>query len=511
MRLIRHSIGIKVLVLTSLLTIAAFTGLFLASSYWQRQATMHEIKVSAERTADLLQMAIEEPMRLGDNEGTTEQFHKVSERYKDVTIFLTNFKGEVTYSTQNEMIRKNVQEFADDQQFLAMVDKGLSTVSVQDEVLELGGVPRFVEVKSIPNDEECHHCHGENRSILGALVMAQDVSEQFNTLRTNELRNAGISLAGLVALLGCLLLFMKYSVINRIKTITETTEDVAKGDLDANFSVKGEDELANLAKYLGDMVHQIKDQLEYNRSILNGIIVPLMVTNSQEIVDFCNPPLRAILGKREGEIVGKKVSDLFEGNGQVKSLAAEVISSGKSTNGMIRHEREDGVEFPLHYEGSPLRDAKNNIVGAITVLIDLTQEERDRENIEKQQKNLIEVADMVTEVAQKLKDSSAAMGQRMSELTNSVDTTAEQTSHVATAMEEMNATVLEVAKNAGNTAETSDKANRIAKEGGEVVQATVDEIQVVASTTEKLAGTLNELSERAENIGRVMAVINDIA
>jgi methyl-accepting chemotaxis protein len=343
------------------------------------------------------------------------------------------------------------------------------------------------------------------------MVMLQDVSEQFGTLRNNQLRNAGISLAGMVALLACLLLFMKYSIINRIKFITATTEEVAKGDLDADFHVKGEDELANLGNYLADMVHQIKDQLEYNRSILNGIIVPLMVANKDEVVDFCNPPLRAILGKKEKDIVGKKVSSLFDGQGEVRNLAHEVIDTGKSSSGMLRHTREDGVEFPLHYEGSPLRDAANNIVGAITVLIDLTQQEKDRENIEQQQKNLMEVASMVTEVAQKLKDSSSAMNQRMQELTKSVDTTSEQTSHVATAMEEMNATVLEVAKNAGTTAETSDKANKIAKDGGGVVQATVDEIQVVASTTEKLAGTLNELSERAENIGRVMAVINDIA
>ncbi|MGE4556202.1 MAG: methyl-accepting chemotaxis protein [Desulfovibrionaceae bacterium] len=511
MKLILHSIGVKVLVLTSLLTIVAFTGLFLASSYWQRKDTLHEVHLNAERTADLLQMAIEEPMRLGDNTGTEDQFGKVSKNYKDITICLTNYKGEITYSTSPDMLRKNIRDISDCDQFRAIIDKSLASASSLGDLMTMEGTANFVEIKSIENDPACHHCHGASKPILGALVMRQDVTPQLAALRMNELRNAAISLAGMAVLLVCLLLFMKYSIINRITAITSTTEEVARGDLDADFAVKGADELANLAKYLGAMVHQIKDQLEYNRSILDGVIVPLMVATREETVNFCNAPLRAILGKQKNDIVGRKVSGLFAGNGQVNSLAHDVIATGKSTSGMIRHKRTDGVEFPLHFEGSPLRDAKNNIVGAITVLIDLTQQERDKESIESQRKNLMDVADMVTSVAQNLKDSSEIMSQRMVELTSSVDTTAEQTSRVATAMEEMNATVLEVAKNAGTTAETSEEANQTARGGGDVVQATVEEIQTVASTTETLASSLNDLSGRAENIGHVMSVINDIA
>ncbi|MDK2955346.1 MAG: methyl-accepting chemotaxis protein [Desulfovibrionales bacterium] len=506
---IRRSLGLKVLALTSLLTVAAFSGLFLASSYWQRKATLQEVRVNAHRTADLLQMAIEEPMRLGDNTGTEDQFTKISNRYDDIAICLTNFRGEITYSTSNELIRKNIYDVYQCGPFKAMVDKSLAAPSEMGEVITGDGEAHFVEIKSIENAPDCHHCHGSSRPILGALVMLQDVSRQFAALRSDQLSNAAISVIGMAALLASLLLFMKRSVINRIKTIAATSEEVANGDMHADFTVAGSDELAGLADNLGAMVRQI-NQLEVSRSILEGISAPLMVANRKEEVDFCNEPLRAILDMHQ-ETKGMKVAYLFKGEQQFQKAVHDVIATGASATDVVRYVREDGAEFPLHFDCSPLRDGENNIAGAILVLIDLTEQEEARKNIELQQQKLMEVAELVTSVAQSLNGSSDAMSKRMADLTESVDTTAEQVGQVAAAMEEMNATVLEVAKNADTTAQTSDKANQIAKESGKVVRATVDEIQDVASTTEQLAGALQDLSDRVENIGQVVAVINDIA
>jgi Methyl-accepting chemotaxis protein len=177
----------------------------------------------------------------------------------------------------------------------------------------------------------------------------------------------------------------------------------------------------------------------------------------------------------------------------------------------VRYTRADGVEFPLHYEVSPLKDAQGVPWGAICVLIDLSQEERDRKNIEAQRQNLLTVANQVTEVSASLHKASLTLSTQMDGLARNVDTTAAQTGELATAMDEMNATVLEVAKNASDTADASGRSNKVARDGGAVVRQTVGEINEVAETTQSLAQSLGELSTRAENIGQVMGVINDIA
>ena len=76
MNFIRKSLGVKVSLLSSILTITAFTGLFLYTSISTWDHTLHEVEQAAERVADMLYIAIEDPMAVGDNEGTAVKFQQ---------------------------------------------------------------------------------------------------------------------------------------------------------------------------------------------------------------------------------------------------------------------------------------------------------------------------------------------------------------------------------------------------------------------------------------------------
>ncbi|CCH48903.1 methyl-accepting chemotaxis protein [Pseudodesulfovibrio piezophilus] len=512
MKFIRQSLGVKVILLSSLLTIVAFTGLFIYNSYTTYSLTLHEVKAASVREADMLYMAIEDPMAVGDNEGTAQKFTEMAERYGNIHAYLTDYSGEITYSTKKGVVRKSIFDVRGENGLPDLVKRGIKENIAEGELMKIDGRLQFAEVKSIANQKSCHHCHGRTRKILGTMVMTVDVNPQFASLKNSQIKAAAISVLGVVALLAALILFMRKSVVNRITSIAATTEEVSKGNLNARFTVEGADELGSLSRYLGEMVEQIKDQLQYNKSVLDGIVVPLFVTDSEERLQFINPPLRTILGLTEDEVKGRPVSSIFECDpGDDTCDAAHVIASGIPISGNFNYRRADGTTFPLHFEASPLEDAEGDTVGAICVLIDLTREEEDKKNIEAQRQNLLVVANEVTEVADKLNKASDALMEQMDRLAKGVDTTADQTSQVATAMEEMNATVLEVAKNASETADASNKANTVAADGGIVVNKTVAEINSVAEITEHLAEALGSLSSRAENIGKVMAVINDIA
>ncbi len=510
MDIMARSIGVKVLVLVSALTIIAFTGLFLANSYWQHNSTVDQIQAASERTSDLLRMAIEEPMALGKNQETTAQFDKVAKRYSDIRVFMTNFKGNITYATNQADLRKDLAQVVPDAPFNEAVQKSLTSASHSGAIMTVDGKSAFVEVASVANAPACHHCHGASKPILGSMVVIKDIEQEMGRLTDTQYKSAGISLFSLVGLLACLLYFIRRSVINRIRTIAAASHEISQGALDVSFKVHGHDELSNLAGNLAEMVGKIKDQLEYNKSILSGIIIPLFVADKDEKFDFVNIPLQNILGKGHKELVGRSVADSLSGEHGGR-VCAEVIATGSSKSGFTRFTRADGMVYPLHYEISPLQNASGQTVGAIGVLIDLTQEERDKDRIRAQRENLLKVAEEVTEVAMNLSEASDELSQQMTELTQGVDTTAGETERVATAMEEMNATVLEVAKNAGQTAEASDVASQAAREGGREVQNTVAETRQVSKRTDSLAQSLGELSTRAENIGRVMAVIGDIA
>ncbi|GAB6039184.1 methyl-accepting chemotaxis protein [Fundidesulfovibrio butyratiphilus] len=88
---------------------------------------------------------------------------------------------------------------------------------------------------------------------------------------------------------------------------------------------------------------------------------------------------------------------------------------------------------------------------------------------------------------------------------------AQRVAETATAMEEMNATVLEVAKNAGLAAQSSEQARSMAQEGADVVGRAVREIEAVQSQAQQLKSDMDALGRQAAGIGQILNVISDIA
>jgi len=506
----RKSLTAKVLALTLAVSGAVFLCLFLATSFWQRKSMLGEVEHSAQRDSRMISMVVEEPMRLGDNEATKARFSDLAKQNKDIDIYMVDYDGNITYSTDNATERKAINDALPHADCRALVAKGLKEKIESGDLMNMSGTNFYTEVKSIPNEPACYHCHGQSRPILGALITRQNLTPQFSSLRLTQGLTAALSLAGMLALSFVVFQFIKRTVLARITSIERSADEVIQGNLNARFAVAGEDRLAVLASHLGTMVERIKDQLEYNKGLLDGIIVPMMVADELGVITFANGPLLSILGKPEKDVLGHCPDIVFYGEKR-ETLTQKAINACANMSGNLRFTRADGVVFPLHAEVSPLKNAHGKMVGAITMLVDLTQEEQSRQRIEAHREVLLSVATEVTQVALRLEQASEHLTGQMDDLTQGMDNASGRTHSMATAMEEMNATVLEVAKNASETAEASGKANSVAREGGEVVQNTLTEIREVSATTESLSGALGELSKSAQGIGQVMGVINDIA
>ncbi|MCK5146858.1 HAMP domain-containing protein [bacterium] len=86
-----------------------------------------------------------------------------------------------------------------------------------------------------------------------------------------------------------------------------------------------------------------------------------------------------------------------------------------------------------------------------------------------------------------------------------------QTSDVAAAVEEMTAAILENARNATHTAQISEQASTKAQEGAVAMQETRKGMEEIVLSTSKTSDIINSLSGRADQIGEIIQVINDIA
>ena len=82
---------------------------------------------------------------------------------------------------------------------------------------------------------------------------------------------------------------------------------------------------------------------------------------------------------------------------------------------------------------------------------------------------------------------------------------------IATAMQQMNAAVLEVAKNASRASSSAENAKSEAHEGADIVRQAIEIIGRTEQATAKLRADTAALGEQAQAVGGVIGVINDIA
>ncbi len=122
-----------------------------------------------------------------------------------------------------------------------------------------------------------------------------------------------------------------------------------------------------------------------------------------------------------------------------------------------------------------------------------------------------DAADKLEAVVARVAAASEEISAQSNEIRNGADIQSQRISETATAMEEMNATVLEVARNSSQAAEVGAVARDKAQEGAEIVRKSVESMRTTQAQTEALKTNMDHLGTQANAIGAIMTVIEDIA
>jgi methyl-accepting chemotaxis protein len=127
--------------------------------------------------------------------------------------------------------------------------------------------------------------------------------------------------------------------------------------------------------------------------------------------------------------------------------------------------------------------------------------------IDKLQGMIKNIADDITAVSQTMERLSET-AKKTSEGSNTQSMSATQ---VATTMEEMSATILDIAKNTTNAVASSKNTVDAASKGGKIVQKTTKGMEDIALSVKKTSGVVTALGQSSDQIGRIISVIDDIA
>ena len=124
---------------------------------------------------------------------------------------------------------------------------------------------------------------------------------------------------------------------------------------------------------------------------------------------------------------------------------------------------------------------------------------------------MMSAAAQIENVVEQLNASINDIAEQVESTGGALDHAASRLAETATAMEEMNSTVLEVAKNAGGASDISNAAKHKAEVGSEIVSRAVTGIQEVQRQSQALKEGMTQLDDHAKAINQIMGVISDIA
>jgi methyl-accepting chemotaxis protein len=155
---------------------------------------------------------------------------------------------------------------------------------------------------------------------------------------------------------------------------------------DAKGNIKG------ALEYILNITEEAKQKQAADEKInnLNTIPTPIMAIDTDFTITFMNPAGASVAGMTPDEVVGKKCYDLFKTpHCQTKKCAcARAMKTDSVVTEFTIARPAEGVIIPIKYTGSPIKDAKGNIKGALEYILDVTEEAKQKQAADEKINNL---------------------------------------------------------------------------------------------------------------------------
>ncbi|MBG0789823.1 MAG: methyl-accepting chemotaxis protein [Desulfovibrionaceae bacterium] len=319
----------------------------------------------------------------------------------------------------------------------------------------------------------------------------------------------GFGMIGAFALLGAVL----YLTLNQtVVCPAAATAAYAENILEGRYGAEGGPD-SELNRMVAELATRYKERLGFSRSILEGMPMPICIVDTDQRITFLNRECLNMLGSTESpqSYYGRMISQIFYKDDRRSLIADCMDTDTKRSNVEAVFRHADGSDINVLINLFPLRDVEGTVTGGCCVYLDTTELKRHEAKIVSQNERIAKAAGEATAISLELAEASTQLKAVVEQARSGTRIQDQRIEETATAMEEMTATVIEVARNAVDAAEGADEARSKAGEGAAVVTEAVGTIHEVATHANGLRTSMEELERRAEDIGKVLSVIEDIA
>jgi signal transduction histidine kinase len=273
----------------------------------------------------------------------------------DATLFVYNYNGDLIASTVSEESRAISSALG---RYVPGVLMG-SSVALREKEAGLGvivGVPVYAY----------------NGEIIGAAFMNKPLGE-VNAALSGLIGALCLSLIAVTAIMIVPVYFATRNITLPLKQMTGSARAMAQGDFSVRAGEKGTQEVAQLGSALNYLSSALKDTigdltLEKNRlrSVIDGMSEGIVAADSEAAVTRFNPASIRLLGGNDEDVPEELLA--FS---SVKNGIRSAISGGQQISLELKLNKA-----VLRVTVSPLFSEDREVQGAVSLIQDITQEQR---------------------------------------------------------------------------------------------------------------------------------------
>jgi len=342
---------------------------------------------------------------------------------------------------------------------------------------------------------------------LGYMIMAG-----ITTIFVDDVPALAAILSGFALLALMTSYALKRAYADPARRLLSWGEKIVQGDLDASHGLKA-GAVYGLSRTMDDIVAELRHQTGYLQGVLHGLPIPCATVDTKQHITFLNQECLTMMALNQDphEYYGRRISQIFYKDNRDAVIKTCMDTGNKRNNIDAIFKAHNGHDVPVLINMCPLKDLDDKIVGGMCLYLDMTELRAREAQIMNHNACMNRAALEAHDISDHLTDTAEQLAHAVSSARDGSVEQTNRTADPAISMEEMNATVAEVAQHAHAAAESANIAKEEARNGSTTVSQVVTAIYEVQSNAETLKESMVGLGAQAENIGKVLGVIEDIA
>jgi methyl-accepting chemotaxis protein len=182
------------------------------------------------------------------------------------------------------------QRFGFDLKLYNNEGKDTSSTTANPEVLKALSTGRRLETRQVENgihtlraivplqnEARCQACHDAGEKYRGAILLTSSLEEGYQSAVHMITTLVAVGICFFVAMLACLYLFFKKSIVRDVQFFSRKLKDIAEGegDLTQEIPVRSDDEIGQLAGHINHLIAKLRETVTVLYQLAENISVSL--------------------------------------------------------------------------------------------------------------------------------------------------------------------------------------------------------------------------------------------